>query len=459
MASSQIDFVLMNSDSILTKDSLKQLHEEQLASHGQTSNEQKDAIIDALGGIDELLQCIWESDITLNDAKLDALQNIIGNKQMNEDQDRHAYAKTIQYKFNDDDMILYKLFNEERAIKLHSILKSHGIFIFVTMQFVMSWIISEGMYYAKIISAHTRNTWWVMVFPFPILYLFGLITCANIAALKMLLREFVFWFKLFYLLTFVVADLYFVSLDALIFVLILIMILAMLTDALNISQASKIFLTTCAAGIFMSSMITCRQISFNRDNELLYVKSSIVIPSVLGFNSIHINMIDIEANAAQVLALFAFKQLFAAIRKPDKATIMKISPKLVFTDQTKQPWSRRKLNIFKNMLIGLLILAVVYCVLYLISYGEKILIAFILIGYLVPLYILLCIGSQKALYVMNAFILSSGALVSFGCLFFGWNSFAVLPASFLFGLLTIYTIAVAQSNGEHDDDEDQLLYN
>ena len=456
-----------------TKTSLKQLHDEQLSIDGPSSKEQEDAIIDALGGIDELLQNICASDIAIDEERLENLEHIIGNPHIYHHRTvstKHAIIKnpktmethdlqkkSITYEFVDDDMILYKLFNKKRANMIRSILTSNTMLIFLTILLIFrSPILSVSAQYAD------HDGIFIFMFFFIVLlqasfmiFETGLLLCANIKALKILSTEFVFLLKILYLIQFVVAQIYYdyvyygekinIAINVTTGLLATFgLIITMIVDALSISHRIKIFVTVYSLAHFAAQMIDFRRTSFNRDNS--YEQSTLVIQSVFGFDPIHVNMVDIAASAAPVLFIFVCGQLFALIFKPDKAVTIRIQLLIIYRDRVSNIWSPQKLKRIKFLLVTVFVFGLMLCGYALVAGWNTILYAYMLFA-LVMAIILMLIGSVKSLYAMNVLILSiAGALSVDSFLSNTWRPNGIFLYIFLFGLTAIYAMALIESN-------------
>merc|ERR1719410_1537205 len=114
----------------------------------------------------------------------------------------------------------------------------------------------------------------------------------------------------------------------------LLLILTMIPDAMHISQTAKIFLATLASSWFASAWLERQHQSFHRSD--IYHDLDYETPSLFGFDPITFNLIDLGMNAAQVLTLFSLKQLYAAIREPDKGAIIKITPLIIYKDSANK---------------------------------------------------------------------------------------------------------------------------
>merc|ERR1712228_1018677 len=124
--------------------------------------------------------------------------------------------------------------------------------------------------FAGLLSDEIYSVFRAINFLFLFFYCFGWILTANKEAMKLIFGEFVFWFKMIYLIIFLVTSAWIDNLngwpiyfmiaaflfDALLFTL------TIITDALNLSQTSKILLTAWALGRFAQAMLYFQQASF-----------------------------------------------------------------------------------------------------------------------------------------------------------------------------------------------------
>ena len=120
-----------------TKASLKRLHQQQLSHHGPSPKTQQIAIMDVLGGFDQILIQLLASDAFIDQNQLNSLHQIIDNPQHyiqiplqtqskiiqnlvhNEDK---GFEQSITYTFNDGDILLFSLLQKQTAIKIRKIL-------------------------------------------------------------------------------------------------------------------------------------------------------------------------------------------------------------------------------------------------------------------------------------------------------------------------------------------------
>ena len=444
--------------------SLQQLHAKQLLIYGQSCKEQQDAIVNALGGIDTILQTfIWTSDAKIDDDTTANLKHIITNPHLCKqsfptkqtiarsntiDEDHGDGPMSIKYEFNDDDMILFKLFNKRRANKIKSMISSKITIIILVFIFCVA-AIPSAFYFANIISLRLMGPLTSIFFSFFALYLFLCLLCANTVALKLLTKEFVFWFKMFYFCMYLATGIWIELLNTSKTPLILIypsipfvtalLTLTMIIDAINISQPFKVMLTVFAVAQFANGMLTRQQQSFHR--LPIYAQSDVQIPSLFEYDRITINLVDLSKDTCQVLAIFSFKQLIAAIRKPDKAAVIKINPLIIYNDREKRSiWSMRKLKSAQIALIGwLCLLFVGFCAQIFLDVKGMFLLALVLFAMLLAICCLIQ-GSKGAFYCACIATLFDAFIYCVGVILFEWDP--ILPGFHLlnFGLIVMYRI-------------------
>ena len=449
-----------------SKVSLLKLHEDQLSIYGSSTKEQKDAILGALGGADEVLKALLTSNALINDEQLKALHQIISNPRGHSDsQSRESkmvrnsmekdkgYKPAIKMKFYDRDMLLFTVLNRRRATKIRSILYSTKTNIFIFICLFLFYILPTALYAAGVLSWNVRLVPVFFSNIFLFFYSFGWILTANKEAMKLICREFVFLIKMGYLLIWLATDagisylsgypVYYICAYLLHFTALFTLI--MITDALNISQTSKIMLTIWALGVFAGYTVFYQQSALHQSEE--YSKAVVFIPGRVGFDSMRINVVDICANAVQILALFSLKQIYSSIHKPNKASLIKISPLVIYEDGKKvkdNDRSHKNVKMWRRISIGYWSFVLVIGSLSLLNVHGRIL----LLSILSLIFIIWCshlIGSSKALYVSNKLILLVIPLMIIGSYLFEWNFTLVSGCFFGFGCLAVYTVKVKSS--------------
>eukprot|EP01083_Nonionella_stella_P299338 1016269_1 len=198
----------------VSKKLLMNIHRRQLM-NGRKNNVHQDAIVDALGGIDVILQHFFTSNVVLDEQQLGSLHRIIADT-------RHKSDKTLQtstinavsqpqedkltlsYTFKDEDSFLFTIFGQENGAKILHILNGKIIkcillllFGFVCVGPNLLWMFSV----ADIFFAY-----YTVFFSFYSVYIIMWILYANKEAMKLLFRQFVFWFKIWYLIMYLVVN-------------------------------------------------------------------------------------------------------------------------------------------------------------------------------------------------------------------------------------------------------------
>eukprot|EP01083_Nonionella_stella_P243026 847202_1 len=194
----------------ITKERLGKLHRRQLM-NGERNNTHQEAIVHALGGIDEMLQHFFTSNIVLDQQQLDSLHHIITNtphKTQQQEDKAHTTMPTLTYTFKDEDTLLYAIFGQEKGTKiLHlltgKIIKFKWIFLFWVGFGIIAFVLTLLGFSVLSLNDFANYVWSNFVL-FLAIYIIGWILYANKEAMKLLLRQFVFWFKIFYLIQYLV---------------------------------------------------------------------------------------------------------------------------------------------------------------------------------------------------------------------------------------------------------------
>ena len=448
-----------------TKASLQRLHEHQLSIYGSSTKEQKHAIVEALGGADQILSTLFKSNALIDDEQLESLHQIISNPQkysrsqptqtkinqnisITEVTADKGYGQAIKHSFYDNDMLLYNLFNKRMASNIKQILYSKKVAMLLAMIVFLLHTVPNALYVTGILSRQMRLVSISVASLFFFFYLFGWLLTANKAAMKLIGKEFVFWFKLFYLLTYLVTIAWIRSLEEASAYYVVPYILSnaclftltMITDALNISQSSKIILTAFALGTFAYNTLYFQRASLLQSG--IYKEANVLISTPFGFDSMNLNIVDICSNSAQILAIFSLKQIISIIRKPYKATLIKINPLVVYEDQKQAVLDRKNVKIWKIISItwwSICLLVFLGLLVGDLKRNSVILTTFPLVA------IVICLhagSSIKGLYACNILIILLSSLCGIGSYLYEWGSIYAGGCLFGFGLTAIYTLKV-----------------
>eukprot|EP01084_Bolivina_argentea_P301745 520644_1 len=112
------------STATITKCLLKTIHDRQLT-NGPSNNKQTEEIILTLGGIDEILSKLLKSNVHFTDKQLKSLHHIITHPDndyktnvintIHKNIEDKGYKRQLKYTFNDNDILLYKIFTKQTA--------------------------------------------------------------------------------------------------------------------------------------------------------------------------------------------------------------------------------------------------------------------------------------------------------------------------------------------------------
>eukprot|EP01083_Nonionella_stella_P273578 928101_1 len=103
----------------ISKELLAEIHRCQLM-NGKRNTVHQEAIVDALGGIDDILQNLLTSNAVLDEPQLDSLRMIIEQNTINavsQPQEDKAHI-TITYTFREEDSFLFTVFGQENGEKI-----------------------------------------------------------------------------------------------------------------------------------------------------------------------------------------------------------------------------------------------------------------------------------------------------------------------------------------------------
>eukprot|EP01083_Nonionella_stella_P240420 840480_1 len=111
----------------ISKELLASIHRRQLM-NGKTNNVYQEAIVDALGGIDDILQHLFTSNVVLDSQQLDSLHCIIARNQQTskinavsqpqfQEDKTYITMPTLTLTFKDEDSFLFTIQEDWRATR------------------------------------------------------------------------------------------------------------------------------------------------------------------------------------------------------------------------------------------------------------------------------------------------------------------------------------------------------
>eukprot|EP01084_Bolivina_argentea_P287787 493841_1 len=247
-------------DKEISQSKLYNIHENQLKNDKRNDNKQKE-IINIFGGIDDMLSIVLQSNCNLNQIQINKLYNVIINppkKQQtqiihkpSQDAEDKGYNKKVTYTFYDEHIIMLKCFDKHNVNKILSVLNSQFIKAVLLLMMIIGGVLRLLTKYG--LSLNVRyiydTVFWITV----MFYIWLWMLYANKHAIKLLFKRFVFIFKMFYLILFIVTCIWieYVANSQPIYYIIAYMmglgallVWVMIFDAMNISQTNKILIST-----------------------------------------------------------------------------------------------------------------------------------------------------------------------------------------------------------------------
>eukprot|EP01083_Nonionella_stella_P281479 957741_1 len=302
----------------ISKQLLENVHRRQLT-NGESNNVHQEEILQTLGGIDALLQHLFTSNAVLDQQQLDSLHHIITNASyknqqtttinaVSQQQEDNTYHHAFTYAFKDEDSLLFTIFGQENGSKILHVLHSKimkGIQVLLFGGFVvlcmlqpygLSW--DAWLAYLSICAG------------FAFIYTIVWILYLNTEAMKLLLKQFEFWFKLFYLIQYLSTNaiIQYVCWDnpfhlICTFTLFLgaLLFIVMIFDTINTKKFIKLMISSFAVAVFAWRALDLMLESFYRYERFDEVAVTIDIPYIN--DQARISIVDICSNSAQILAI------------------------------------------------------------------------------------------------------------------------------------------------------------
>eukprot|EP01083_Nonionella_stella_P160805 525950_1 len=326
-------------DTPISKELLRNLHRRRLI-NGQTNSVHQEAIIDALGGIDNILQHLLTSNAILDEQQLDSLHHIIANTSHNKQQTTtinavsqpqedkaHITIPAFTYTFKDEDSFLFTIFGQENGTKILHILNGTIFKCILLLLFGLGVPVTVLMF----LSVLAVDVWFVfctVFFIFCSIYIIGWILYANKEAMKLLLRQFVFWFKIFYLIQYLVTHQilhhfedfspFYIFADGI--CLAVLLFIVMIFDAINTTQSTKLIISCFAVAWFAGGVLGRMMDVFYADQSYASIYNRAILTFDMPYvDKARISIVDICVNSGEVVSVFLFKQLVSIIKKPNKA--------------------------------------------------------------------------------------------------------------------------------------------
>eukprot|EP01083_Nonionella_stella_P160421 524456_1 len=455
----------------ISKQVLENVHRRQLT-NGESNSVHHEAIIEALGGIDEILQHLFASNVVLEQQQLDSLHHIITNAShknqqtttinaVSQQQEDNTYHHAFTYTFKDEDSFLFTIFGEENGAKILHILSGKIIICVLSVLFGL-FVIAFFLGTFSVVSWDVANAFLVVFYLFCSMYIIMWILYANKEAMKLLFRQFVFWFKISYLFIYLVTNTVVRYLDGrfpsyfiwvfFIFYATLVFIV-MIFDAINAQKSTKIIISSLAVGIFAMRTSDIMVNTFYADEWDVYDRAIVTFNIPYVDDKARISIVDMCSNTAQILAIFLFKQLISFIRNPNKALVITTKPLIEYANNKETSPTIKNVKIWRRVTIvfwtiGLLVW-IVSALPVLWNEESHVVHITLWIMFIVILIIGLCVvtvAPSKFHWILHIIVLVEVFIYGFLILLFRWGTQGVLPILIQFGLTAVYTLKVSEMN-------------
>ena len=341
----------------LSKGKLLQAH---IASgSSNTTNYCNDELINALGGIRNVLTMILSSeDIKLNDQQLVKINQIINaaassqSDAIQSDIEQIHESESAQewtYCFDKTNTYLHGIFGQDNGQKIFDFIYSKRCFILVSLLALFGFIFEQILLSLNMLLTNVIIMQITLVLLIP--YLLFVLLSVNKRCFKLVIQSFDFWIKLFYFLQFRIAymvyyyaltdpeqwvryqmesgsiayklEIFLDSLRAVAFLLVVLLIISV--DALQIKSWQKI--SGCvAAGVlfsFIAISYTFYTDIWGNDNSIIHIKSL----------DLSISASSMMASSLQILSIFVWKQVLLSIFKRNRCILIRYSPYIKWENQ------------------------------------------------------------------------------------------------------------------------------
>ena len=312
-----LDFDTQKGKTEISKASLYNIHQIQL-SNDQTNEPQIHQLVKILGGIDDILSHYLspENNINLSQMQINQINQIISNPSNKSAE--IGCGNNVILEFQSTNTFLHKLFNVQLATKiinyisnkfLVAVMSIISIILFVSIPFVENWNLWNTF--------HTIGSIWALIL---LLWLTPGLLSINIAALKLSMKQFIFWFKIGAATQYTAASIALYQInwgrlygDLWLFILI---VAYCAMDGFYLKRRSKVIWSLIFALVW--SIYTIHEI-LRRTSHPVFIQVT---------NDWSISMELVREDAMKVLSIFMWKQAAFLILKPNKCVNIQLSPYL-----------------------------------------------------------------------------------------------------------------------------------
>eukprot|EP01083_Nonionella_stella_P160419 524453_1 len=463
----------------ISKQVLENVHRRQLT-NGESNSVHHEAIIEALGGIDEILQHLFASNVVLEQQQLDSLHHIITNtshkdqqtttidavSQLQSQQDE-AYHHTFSYTFKDEDSLLFTIFGQENGSKILHVLNGRimkGILFSLLGVFI---ILCSSLFYGLSWDAFFACA--SFLFLLASIYITVWILYSNKEAIKLLLKQFEFWFKLFYLFQYLVANaiIAYILFDhpphficAYTLFLAALLCIVMIFDTINTKKSIKLMISSFAVAVFAWRSLQIMLDTYYEYEVFNGVVVTIDIPYMNDQASeIRISIVDTCSNAAQILTIFLLKQLISMIRKPNQALVIKTKPFIVYENNKQTVPTIKKLKHWRRATTVSWGMFLLLCIVFIVNVENFSLV----VGYLPTIInvgsitliiifvfivtvtiVFLIVANSKFHWMINIFVFLLMIIYVVAVFLYRFLAIGLFMLLILFGLSATYTLKVSE---------------
>eukprot|EP01083_Nonionella_stella_P073121 197475_1 len=454
----------------ISKELLASIHRRQLM-NGKTNNVHQKAIVDALGGIDAILQHLFASNVVIDEQQLDSLHRIIANtshrnqqhstinavSQPQEDK-THVTMPTLAYTFKDEDCFLFYIFGQQKGAKILHTLNGKIIKGILTLLFGLAAIVILLELLSIVDTSILRAYLTVFLLSYSI-YIIMWILYANKEAMKLLFRQFVFWLKIGYLILFVLTDSivrhlddyppYYICAYSIFYAAILFIV--MIFDAINTQKYIKIIISSFAVGVFAQRTSAIMVNTFYVDQSDVYDEAIMTVNLPYVDDKARISIVDMCSNAAQILVIFLFRQLISIIWNPNKALVIATKPFIEYENNKETTPTRRSLKHWQRAIIASWSAVLLFSIVILLqallndeSHIVKIALIIILVLTVMIGLGILMIAHSKFHWILHILIVIVLTMYVTLIFLFQFTEMHVVGILLQFGVTAVYTLKVSE---------------
>ena len=337
----------MSTTPTLSKEKVLRIHQQNLKLANYDIAEKQDNLIDVIGGFDNILTILLSSDeFNPTQDQLTKIHSAISFNQLQSIQakknDLHIITRSSSNETNESDEYKFVYYFSRKNTFLHSIFgDKYGqkMFDVIHSKFTIIPSFLAGIVGYILLATNINNAAYIsgsFINIIPILWSICILFSANKFAFQLIIKSFIFWFKIFYAVQFVVS--YIIlnfrksSVDVLLswiwmyFNVLLLITMFCIIESIQLSMRFK-----CISGLLLASWFTMMYIWYN----FIYLSGASISDYVIYIDSINISisMVSLVSNSAQILAIFVWRQIILSIYniKKQKCVLIEYSPYFEWT--------------------------------------------------------------------------------------------------------------------------------